>query len=169
VKAGKVRYIAASNYSAARLREALDVSSTHGYARFIAMQPHYNLLVRREYEGPLETLCNQEGLSCFPYYSLAAGFLTGKYRTAEAAKGAAREARLAGYIDERAWHVLAAMDAVAARRGLSHVAVALAWLLAQRTVVAPIASASRLSQVDGLLQATRAALTAEDLAELNAA
>lgn len=169
VKSGKVRYIAASNYSAPRLREALDVSAAHGYARFVAMQPHYNLLVRNEYEGPLAQLCEREGLSCFPYYSLAAGFLTGKYRSAEAAKGAAREARLGGYIDERAWRVLAAMDAVAARRGLSHVAVALAWLLAQPTVVAPIASASRLSQVEGLLAATRATLTAEDVAELNAA
>lgn len=169
VRSGKVRHIAASNYSAARLREALDVSAAHGYARFVALQPHYNLLVRKEYEGPLETLCRSEGLSCFPYYSLAAGFLTGKYRSADAAKGAARETRVAGYIDDRAWRVLAAMDAVAARRGLSHVAVALAWLLAQPTVVAPIASASRVSQVEGLLEATRATITAEDLAELNAA
>jgi len=169
VKAGKVRYIAASNYTESRLREALALSDKHGYARFVALQPHYNLLARGDYEGPLEELCAREGLSCFPYYSLAAGFLTGKYRSAEAAQGAAREARVAGYISDRAWRVLAAMDAIAARRSASHVAIALAWLIAQRTVVAPIASASRVTQVAGLLDAVRLQLTAEDLAALDAA
>jgi aryl-alcohol dehydrogenase (NADP+) len=169
VKAGKVRYIAASNYSAPRLREALDASAAHGYARFVAFQPHYNLLARHEYEGALADLCAREGLSCFPYYALAAGFLTGKYRSPEAAKGAAREARVSGYIDERAWRVLAALDAVAARRGTSDATVALAWLLAQPTVLAPIASASRVAQVEGLLAAARLRLEPQDLAELDAA
>lgn len=169
VAAGKVRYIAASNYTEPRLREALALSDQHGYARFVALQPHYNLLTRSDYEGPLADLCAREGLSCFPYYSLAAGFLTGKYRSAEAAKGAARETRVAGYINDRAWRVLSAMDAVVARRSVSHVAVALAWLLARPTVVAPIASASRVAQVAGLLSAARTTLSIGDLAELDAA
>lgn len=169
VNAGKVRHIAASNYTAPRLREALELSDKHGYARFVALQPHYNLLARGDYEGPLADLCAREGLACFPYYSLAAGFLTGKYRSAEAAKDAARGARVASYIDDRAWRVLGAMDAIVARRGVSHVAVALAWLLAQPTVAAPIASASRVAQVEGLLAAVRVKLAPEDLAELDAA
>jgi len=169
IKIGKVRYIAASNFTAERLREALDVSAANGYARFIAMQPHYNLIARSEYEGTLAALCEREGLACFPYFSLAAGFLTGKYRTLEAAKGGAREAQVAKHIDDRAWKALAAVDVVAARHRVSNVEVALAWLLAQPTVVAPIASASRVSQVDSLLAATRLSLTKIDLEELDAA
>lgn len=169
VQAGKVRHIAASNYTAPRLREALDISRAHGYARFIALQPHYNLVVRKEYEGDLEALCAREGLSCFPYYSLAAGFLTGKYRSPDEVKGAAREARVGGYIDDVAWRVLSAVDAVAARHKTTNAIVALAWLLAQPTVAAPIASASRVGQVEGLLAAVNMKLTAEDLAELDIA
>lgn len=169
VKAGKVRHVAASNYSAPRLREALDLSEAHGWPRFVAVQPHYNLLVRKDYEGALADLCAREGLSCFPYYSLAAGFLTGKYRSAEAARGAARETRVAAYLDERAWRVLSAVDKVAARRGTTNAIIALAWLLAQPTVAAPIASASRVSQVEGLLAAVECRLTSDDLAELDAA
>lgn len=169
VKAGKIRQIAASNYSAARLREALDISQSNGYARFVALQPHYNLIVRKEYEGDLAALCEREGLSCFPYYSLAAGFLTGKYRTTDQVKGAAREARVGGYIDDVAWRVLSAVDAVAARHKTTNAIVALAWLLAQPTVAAPIASASRVSQVEGLLAAVQLKLKREDLAELDTA
>jgi len=169
VKAGKVRHVAASNYSAPRLREALNLSEAHGWPRFVAVQPHYNLLVRKDYEGALADLCAREGLSCFPYYSLAAGFLTGKYRSAEAARGAARETRVAAYLDDRAWRVLSAVDKVAARRATTNAVVALAWLLAQPTVAAPIASASRVSQVEGLLAAVECRLTSEDLAELDAA
>lgn len=169
VKAGKVRHVAASNYSAPRLREALDLSEAHDWPRFVAVQPHYNLLVRKDYEGALADLCAREGLSCLPYYSLAAGFLTGKYRSAEAARGAARETRVAAYLDDRAWRVLSAVDKVAARRATTNAVVALAWLLAQPTIAAPIASASRVSQVDGLLAAVECRLTSEDLAELDAA
>jgi len=169
VKAGKVRHVAASNYSAPRLREALDLSEAHGWPRFVAVQPHYNLLVRSEYEGALADLCAHEGLACLPYYSLAAGFLTGKYRSAEAAQGAARETRVAAYLDDRAWRVLSAVDKVAARRGTTNAVVALAWLRSQPTVAAPIASASRVSQVAGLLAAVECRLTSEDLAELDVA
>jgi len=163
VQVGKVRYLAASNYSAERLQEALDVSDTHGLPRFVAMQPHYNLLERNVYEGALADLCARENISCFPYYSLAAGFLTGKYRTAEAVTGAARENRVNEYLNDRAWRVLAAVDAVAAAHNSSNAAVALAWLRLQPTVVAPIASVTKVAQVAELIASVQLDLSAEDL------
>jgi aryl-alcohol dehydrogenase (NADP+) len=163
VLAGKVRHIAASNYTADRLQEALDVSDTHGLPRFVAMQPHYNLLERDVYEGALADLCARENISCFPYYSLAAGFLTGKYRTAEAVTGAARENRVNEYLNDRAWRVLAAVDAVAAAHNSSNAAVALAWLRLQPTVVAPIASVTKVAQVAELIASVQLDLSAEDL------
>jgi aryl-alcohol dehydrogenase-like predicted oxidoreductase len=163
VLAGKVRHIAASNYTAERLQEALDVSDAHGFPRFVAMQPHYNLLVRDVYEGALADFCARENISCFPYYSLAAGFLTGKYRSAEAAAGAAREARINEYLNDRAWRVLAAVDAVAASHNTSNAAVALAWLRVQPTVTAPIASVTKVAQVAELLNSVQLDLAPEDL------
>jgi len=163
VQVGKVRYLAASNYSADRLQEALEVSDTHGLPRFVAMQPHYNLLERNVYEGALADLCARENISCFPYYSLAAGFLTGKYRTAEAVTGAARENRVNEYLNDRAWRVLAAVDAVAAAHNSSDAAVALAWLRLQPTVVAPIASVTKVAQVAELIASVQLDLSAEDL------
>ncbi|CAB4926610.1 unannotated protein [freshwater metagenome] len=163
VQAGKVRYIAASNYSAERLQEALDVSDTHGLPRFVAMQPHYNLLERDVYEGALADICASENISCLPYYSLAAGFLTGKYRTAEAVAGAARESRVNEYLNDRAWRVLAAVDAVAAAHNTSNAAVALAWLRLRPTVVAPIASVTKVAQVADLLASVQLDLAPEDL------
>ena len=166
VQAGKVRYIAASNYSAERLQEALDVSDTHGLPRFVAMQPHYNLLERDVYEGALADMCARENISCLPYYSLAAGFLTGKYRTAEAVAGAARESRVNEYLNDRAWRVLAAVDAVAAAHNTSNAAVALAWLRLRPTVVAPIASVTKVAQVADLLASVQLDLAPEDLQAL---
>ena len=166
VQAGKVRYIAASNYSAQRLQEALDVSDAHGFPRFVAMQPHYNLLERDVYEGALADICASENISCLPYYSLAAGFLTGKYRTAEAVAGAARESRVNEYLNDRAWRVLAAVDAVAAAHNTSNAAVALAWLRLRPTVVAPIASVTKVAQVADLLASVQLDLTPEDLQAL---
>jgi len=166
VLAGKVRHVAASNYTAERLQEALDVSDAHGFPRFVAMQPHYNLLVRDVYEGALADLCARENISCFPYYSLAAGFLTGKYRSAEAAAGAAREARINEYLNDRAWRVLAALDAVAASHNTSNAAVALAWLRVQPTVTAPIASVTKVAQVAELLNSVQLDLAPEDLRTL---
>jgi len=163
VLAGKVRHIAASNYTADRLQAALDVSDTHSLPRFVAMQPHYNLLERNVYEGALADLCAREKISCFPYYSLAAGFLTGKYRTAEAVTGAARENRVNEYLNDRAWRVLAAVDAVAAAHNSSNAAVALAWLRLQPTVVAPIASVTKVAQVAELIASVQLDLSAEDL------
>ena len=169
VQVGKVRYFAASNYSAERLQEALDVSDTHGLPRFVAMQPHYNLLVRDVYEGALADLCAHENISCFPYFSLAAGFLTGKYRTAESVAGTAREARVSEYLNDRAWRVLAAVDSIAAAHNTSNTAVALAWLRVQPTVTAPIASVTKVDQVAELLASVQLALTPEDLSTLASA
>ena len=166
VLAGKVRHIAASNYTAERLQEALDVSDAHGFPRFVAMQPHYNLLVRDVYEGALADLCARETISCFPYFSLAAGFLTGKYRTAEAASGAARESRINEYLNDRAWRVLAAVDAVAASHNTSNAAVALAWLRVQPTVTAPIASVTKVAHVADLLASVQLDLAPEELRTL---
>lgn len=169
VAAGKVRAIASSNFSTERMVESLAVSKAAGFARYEAVQPHFNLLVRDQYEGALQDLCVEETISCFPYYALGAGFLTGKYRSAEAAEGVARGARVSEYLDDRAWRILAALDEVAAAHSTTDAAVALAWLLAQPTVDAPIASATRASHLSDMFAAVELSLSAEDLAALNAA
>jgi aryl-alcohol dehydrogenase-like predicted oxidoreductase len=154
VREGKVRHVAASNYTGPRLAEALKVSRREGAPSYVALQPHYNLVHRAEYEGALLDLCAREGLSCIPYYGLAKGFLTGKYRP-----GAHVESVRAGgaraYLDAHGLRVLAVLDAVASAHQTSVAAVSLAWLLAQATVVAPIASARTPDQLAELLPATR--------------
>ena len=165
VRAGKVRHIAASNYEPDRLAEALAVSKAEGLAPYAALQPHYNL-VERDYETELAPLCIENGLACLPYFSLAMGFLTGKYRPG----GKSDSARAAGasrYLDDRGIAVLAALDAIAAAHGSTQAAVALAWLLAQPTVVAPIASARTTEQLAELLSFIDLELTAEELAQLD--
>lgn len=151
VKAGKVRYVAASNYSAPRLAEALEVSRRHKLVRYIALQPHYNLVVRDEYEGELQQLCEREGLSCLPYFSLAQGFLTGKYRPGGPPVESRRAARATAYMDERGERILQALDEVSKAHDTTVPAVALAWLRAQPTVATPIASARTVEQLQGLL------------------
>jgi aryl-alcohol dehydrogenase (NADP+) len=150
VHAGKVRHVAASNYTAPRLAEALAVSDRLGLARFAALQPEYNLMQRREYEGPLADLCVSEGLACVPYFALAKGFLTGKYRPGAAVESA-RARAASSYLDARGLRVLAALDRVAAAHGVAVAAVALAWLLTRPGVVAPIASARTTDQLAELL------------------
>jgi aryl-alcohol dehydrogenase-like predicted oxidoreductase len=150
VKQGKVRHIAASNYSAVRLAEALEVSKRDGLSRYVALQPHYNLVVRDEYEGPLQQLCEEEGLPCLPYFALAQGFLTGKYREGRTVSSS-RAPRASGYLDERGLRVLSALDEVSAAHDVSVAAVSLAWLAAQPTVATPIASARTVEQLDDLL------------------
>lgn len=150
VKQGKVRHIAASNYTAPRLAQALAVSRSSGLTSYAALQPHYNLVVRDEYEGPLQDLCAAEGLPCLPYFALAQGFLTGKYRPGETVESA-RSQRASAYLDERGLQILAALDEVALAHGASVAAVALAWLAAQRTVATPIASARTVQQLEDLL------------------
>jgi len=165
VRAGKVRFIAASNYTAPRLAEALAVSAREGLASFVALQPHYNLVHRDEYEGALRDVCVRAGLSCLPYFGLAGGFLTGKYRPgvtvdSQRAGGAGR------YLDARGARVLAALQRVASARGTTIAATALAWLLTDRTIAAPLASARTPAQLADLLPAVDVRLTDAEVGAL---
>jgi aryl-alcohol dehydrogenase-like predicted oxidoreductase len=166
---GKIRHAAASNYSAARLREAMDLGAEDGIASYVALQPHYNLLERGEYEGELAEVCERAGVGCIPYFGLAKGFLTGKYRLGGVEVDSPRAASvLESYFNERGFAVLDALDEIAAIHGSSPAAVSLAWLLAQPTVLAPIASATSLAQLTELLQSVELELAAVELARLGA-
>ncbi|MCA0303893.1 MAG: aldo/keto reductase [Proteobacteria bacterium] len=171
VREGKVRWIGASNHDAARLAEADRIARANGLPRYQSLQPHYNLLERPLFEGALEDECRRLGLGVLPYYPLAAGFLTGKYRsesdTGKSPRGASQTVRQ--YMTARGFAVLDALDLVARRHGASCATVALAWLLHRPSVTAPIASATSLAQLDELLAATRLGLDAESLAVLDAA
>jgi len=150
VTSGKIRYAAASNYSAARLTEALETSERLGITRYVALQPHYNLMERPAYEDELRDVVARHGLGCFPYFGLARGFLTGKYRPGEQidsprAQGAAK------YVGEKGDRVLAALEEVARAHGVTIAAVALRWLADQPTVTAPIASGRDVEQLADLL------------------
>jgi aryl-alcohol dehydrogenase (NADP+) len=169
VREGKVRSIAASNYSAPRLAEALAVSDREGLARFVALQPHYNLVERGEFEGDLRDLCAREGLGVLPYFALARGFLTGKYRTGADDTDSPRAGAASAYLDDRGRRVLAALDSVASAHAVSPASVAIAWLAAQPTVVAPIASARSVGQLPDLMAGARVQLSAEELGALSAA
>jgi len=168
VREGKVREIAASNYAASRLAEALATSDREGLARYVALQPHYNLVHRAEYEGALQALCVREGLAVFPYYSLASGFLAGKYRPGKAVESV-RSGAAAKHLDETGLRVLATLDSIAAERGTTVAAIALAWLLGRPGVAAPIASARTPDQLAELLPAAALALTTEESDRLEAA
>ncbi|WP_447009527.1 aldo/keto reductase [Saccharothrix hoggarensis] len=167
VRAGKVRHIAASNYTADRLTSALAVSEREGFAGFVALQQAYNL-VDRSYEGELSRAVADHGLSSAPYWGLAKGFLTGKYRPGVTVESA-RAAAASRYLDERGLRVLTALDEVAAGRGTTPAAVALAWLADQPTVAAPIASARTVDQLAELLPALELRLAADEIAALSTA
>ncbi|HYI36155.1 MAG TPA: aldo/keto reductase [Thermoleophilaceae bacterium] len=166
VREGKVRHVAASNFGAARLTEALELSEREGLASYVALQPHYNLMVRGEFEGELQDACRRHGLAVFPYFALAAGFLTGKYRS-----GAEPDTRRGNRYedDPRGPAVLEALDDVAQAHGAPVAAVALAWLAAQDTVTSPIASARTPEQLDALLAFVDLELSAEQLELLDTA
>lgn len=167
VAEGKVRYVAASNYSAPRLAEALAVSEREGLTRYVALQTEYNLVERPKYEGELAELCAREALGCLPYYALAKGFLTGKYRPGVDVESARAEAARA-YLDDRGRRLLAVLDDIAAAHDVAVAAVALAWLLARPTVASPVASARTPGQLDDLLPAATLDLGADELAALEA-
>jgi aryl-alcohol dehydrogenase-like predicted oxidoreductase len=169
VREGKARYVAASNYSAPRLAAALASAQQQGSVTFVALQVHYNLVHRNEYEGDLAALCRREGLSCIAYSALADGFLTGKYRPRQALPVSERAEDAAAYLTESGLAVLSALDTVAERNRAPIAAVALAWLAAQPTVAAPLASARTPRQLQDLLQAPGLNLSADDLVLLNAA
>ncbi len=169
VKAGKVRHIAASNISAGRLTASLDFSEREGLARYVAIQPHYNLVSRDTYEGELRDLAERSGLAAVPYFALAAGFLTGKYRPGASVDSARAEGAAKHLDTERGRKVLAALDEVARAHDAEVATVALAWLAAQPTVVAPIASARTVEQLPALLAVADLRLTDDELARLTEA
>ncbi|MCI3274496.1 aldo/keto reductase [Streptomyces cylindrosporus] len=169
VRAGKVRNIAASNISAERLRASLEFSDREGLAKYVALQPHYNLVSRDTYEGDLQDLAAHYGLAAVPYYSLAAGFLTGKYRPGTKVDSA-RAAGASKHADtERGQRVLAALDEIAETHDAPIPTVALAWLAAQPTVAAPIASARTPEQLPALLGVANLTLTEAELTRLTQA
>ena len=168
VRAGKVRYVAASNYGVERLAEALAVSKRDGLAPYVALQPHYNLL-ERSYEDGLRTLCDEEGLACLPYFALAMGFLSGKYRPGGPEVDSPRSGGASKYLEGPGPAVLEALDEIAAAHATSVAAVALAWLKVQPTVAAPIASARTPEQLAELLPMAELRLEPAELDRLTAA
>ncbi|MGW8883504.1 aldo/keto reductase [Streptomyces sp. NPDC055749] len=169
VKDGKVREIAASNISPERLRASLDFSESEGLARYVALQPHYNLVSRDTYEGALQDTAAAAGLAAVPYFALASGFLTGKYRAGVTVESARAEKAGQHLESERGRKVLAALDTVATEHGAEIATVALAWLAARPTVVAPIASARTVEQVPALVAVAGLRLTEQELAALTEA
>ena len=169
IKAGKVRAIGASNYTAPRLAEALAISARSGLPRFESLQPLYNLVERPGFEGELETLCRREQLGVIPYYSLASGFLTGKYRSEADTAGRTRGSRAAKYLTPKGLATLRALDAVAGELGAKPGQVALAWLLARPSITAPIASATNPEQLSELVAAPALRLSAEQVARIDTA
>jgi aryl-alcohol dehydrogenase-like predicted oxidoreductase len=167
---GKVRTIGASNITAPRLKEALDASKRLGLPRYECLQPGYNLYDRKKFEQDYLALCAAEKIGVITYYSLAAGFLTGKYRSAEeAAKNPARGGKVKNYFDARGLRVLKALDEVAARHQATPTQVSLAWLMARPGVTAPIVSATSLTQLGDILKAADLKLGTDDIAALDAA
>ena len=169
IKQGKVRAIGASNFTAERLAESLETSQRLGLPRYDSLQPQYSLMERTEFEGPLEQLCLKEKIGVIGYYSLASGFLTGKYRSPADAGNQARAPRVAKYLNEAGFKVLAALDAVAARYNAKPGQIALAWLIARPSVTAPIVSATNLDQLADLVAVPNIKLDTAAIAEIDAA
>jgi aryl-alcohol dehydrogenase-like predicted oxidoreductase len=169
VKAGKVRALGASNYSAARLAEALALSGRAGTARYEVVQPEYHLMTRNRYEGALQDLCVAGSIAALPYYGLASGFLTGKYRSTADFGKSVRGDRMDQYLTARGLGVLGTLDTIARETGATQSQIALAWVAAQPGVAAPIASARTLEQIDELLGAMTLELGKDQLARLDAA
>jgi len=169
IRAGKVRALGASNYEAPRLAAALAASSGLGVPRFDCLQPCYNLCERSGYETALEPLCRREDVGVLPYYGLASGFLTGKYRTPADLAGRARGGHVQKYMNARGFKILAALDEAAAELGAKPASVALAWLIARPGITAPIASATSVAQLADLAAGARLHLPAATIAALDRA
>lgn len=169
IRSGKVRAIGASNYSAGRVREALDISAQKKLARYEVLQPEYNLYDRQDFEQELAPLAVEQGLGVICYFALASGFLSGKYRSAADIQGTSRADFLAKYFDERGLRILDALREVANANKATPAQVALAWLMARPGVTAPIASATKLEQLDDILGAADVQLSREAMDKLDAA
>ncbi|MBT5109829.1 MAG: aldo/keto reductase [Rhodospirillaceae bacterium] len=168
IEQGKVREIGASNFTADRLKEALDLSKK-GLPRYQSLQPIYSLVERDTLEGPLEDLCLAENVGVIGFYSLASGFLTGKYRSKADMAGQIRAPRVEKYLNDKGFGVVAALDEVGEKHGAKPGQVAMAWLMARPSVCAPIASATNLDQLDELVKSVDVTLDAGDIAKLDAA
>ncbi|SMC94214.1 aldo/keto reductase [Kibdelosporangium aridum] len=170
VREGKVRYVGASNLSGERITQSLAASDRDGLARYVALQPKYNLMDRKDYESEYAPIAAKENLAVFPYYGLARGFLTGKYRGREGDGGDSHRASSASaYYDERGQRVLAVLDDISAAHDVPVASVALAWLRQQPNVVAPIASARKPEQLPALIQSVTLELSPDELAKLTEA
>ncbi len=167
VQEGLVRYTAISNYSRPRAEEWIRIAKENGLALPVAIQPHYNLVTREPYESDIAPLAASEGLGVVPYFALAAGFLTGKYRTKDDFAGKDREGQVSGYFSDEGLAVVDALDTIAQSHGAEMASVALAWLQAQPDVVAPIASARNTEQLPALLASADLELSAEELNTLD--
>ena len=169
VKAGKVRVIGASNFQPATLQAALKISREKNLPRYESLQPEYNLYVRNKFEGELESMCRENRIGVVPYFSLASGFLTGKYRSEKDLENRSRGSRVQKYLNPRGLRILAALDEVSQQYSATPAQVSLAWLLAKPTIAAPIASATSVKQLDELLGATRLKLDAAAVQKLDQA
>jgi len=167
-RSGKIRAIGLSNFTAPRVEEALALSASRGFARPAALQNWYNLVEREKFEGPLRDVALREGLAVFPYYSLANGFLTGKYRSKDDLTKSPRGLRNIEYLEGRGARVLAALDEIAAETGAAPATVALAWTMAQPGITAPIASATSVDQARELIAALTLKLTPDQIERLSA-
>ena len=166
VEAGKVRALGLSNHSAEATAEALVISAREGLAAYQTVQPHYNLYSRATFEGPLQDLAVEKGLSAITYFSLESGFLSGKYRSVDDLQGSPRVAALTNHFDERGSRILATLRAVAERNQATSAQVSLAWLMTRPAVAAPIVSATTLAQLSDTLKAVEVKLSDQDIAEL---
>jgi aryl-alcohol dehydrogenase-like predicted oxidoreductase len=169
IREGKVRAIGASNFTATRMQEALAISAERGLPRYESLQPKYNLHDRAEYEAELEPLCRKEEIGVIPYYGLASGFLTGKYRSEADFGKSVRGGRMATYLNARGKRILSALDAVAARRDATPAQIALAWLMARPGLTAPIASGTSVEQLQDIARAASLRVDSADIAELDMA
>ncbi len=169
MKQGKIRAIGASNYRGKRLAESLEVSKVKGYPSYISLQPHYNLYERAEFEKELEPLCLEKNIGVISYYSLASGFLTGKYRSEDDLSKSARGGGIAKYFNERGFTILSALDEVAALHHTVPAVISLAWLMQRKSITAPIASATSIKQLSEIVTAVDIKLSHDEIKKLDGA
>ncbi|HVW95002.1 MAG TPA: aldo/keto reductase [Mucilaginibacter sp.] len=169
IKQGKVRAIGASNYDAVRFKETLAVSDENNLASYTCLQPEYNLYNREDYENNFEPVCRERNIGVLSYYSLASGFLTGKYRSENDLSKSSRGVGVKQFLDQRGFKILAALDKVASNYGVKPAAIALAWIISRTGITAPIASATSVPQLNELISSVNIRLTGEDIDQLNEA
>ncbi|MCJ8517975.1 aryl-alcohol dehydrogenase-like predicted oxidoreductase [Pseudorhizobium tarimense] len=168
-QAGKVRAIGCSNFDANQLQESLDVAAKTGLPRYDVVQPEYNLYSRSKFEGPLADLCTRKEIGVISYYALAAGFLTGKYRSKEDTEGSSRAYRVGDYLNDKGFRILAALDEIAVETDAEPASIALAWLMRKSALTAPIASATKLSQLETMIAAANLSLSDDQMKLLDQA